>query len=63
VGRNKKNFFKSFYNSGLAGLIAGFVLSIGFSAYVFAMYNTTVANTNFIITTETIFLAYLDIFF
>jgi len=53
----KKNFFKSFYNSGLSGLIAGFVLSIGFAAYVFSMYTTTVANTNFIITTETIFLA------
>jgi len=61
--RYKKNFFKSFYNSGLAGLIAGFVLSIGFSAYVFAMYNTTVANTNFIITTETIFLAVFGYFF
>ncbi|HIN07789.1 MAG TPA: DMT family transporter [Pelagibacteraceae bacterium] len=60
---HKKNFFKSFYNSGLAGLIAGFVLSIGFSAYVFAMYNTTVANTNFIITTETIFLAVFGYFF
>jgi len=59
----KKNFFRSFYNSGLAGLIAGFVLSIGFSAYVFAMYNTTVANTNFIITTETIFLAVFGYFF
>jgi len=59
----KKNFFKSFYNSGLAGLIAGFVLSIGFSAYVFAMYNTTVANTNFIITTETIFLAIFGYYF
>jgi len=59
----KKNFFKSFYNSGLPGLIAGFVLSIGFSAYVFAMYNTTVANTNFIITTETIFLAVFGYFF
>jgi drug/metabolite transporter (DMT)-like permease len=59
----KKNFFKSFYNSGLAGLIAGFVLSIGFSAYVFAMYNTTVANTNFIITTETIFLGVFGYFF
>ena len=59
----KKKFFKSFYNSGLAGLIAGFVLSIGFSAYVFAMYNTTVANTNFIITTETIFLAVFGYFF
>jgi len=59
----KKNFFRSFYNSGLPGLIAGFVLSIGFSAYVFAMYNTTVANTNFIITTETIFLAVFGYFF
>ena len=31
----KKNFFKSFYNSGLSVFIAGFVLSIGFTAYVF----------------------------
>lgn len=53
----KKNFFTSFYNSGLSGFIAGFILSIGFSAYVFSMYTTTVANTNFIITTETIFFA------
>ena len=59
----KKNFFKSFYNSGLSGFIAGFVLSIGFIAYVFSMYNTTVANTNFIITTETIFLAIFGYFF
>ena len=53
----KKNFFKSFHNSGLPGLIAGIFLGIGFSAYVFAMYHTTVANTLFIISTETIFLA------
>jgi drug/metabolite transporter (DMT)-like permease len=59
----KKKFFKSFYNSGLSGIIAGFILSIGFSAYVFSMYNTTVANTNFIITTETIFLAVFGYFF
>ena len=59
----KKNFFKSFYDAGLSGFIAGFVLSIGFSAYVFSMYNTTVANTNFIITTETIFLAMFGYFF
>jgi len=59
----KKNFFKSFYNSGLSGFIAGFVLSVGFTAYVFSMYNTTVANTNFIITTETIFLAIFGYFF
>jgi len=32
-------------------------LGIGFSAYVFAMYHTTVANTLFIISTEIIFLA------
>ncbi len=53
----KKKFFISFYNSGIPGFIAGFILSLGFSAYVFSMYKTTVANTNFIITTETIFLA------
>jgi len=59
----KKNFFKSFYISGLPGIIGGLFLSIGFAAYVFAMYTTTVANTNFIITTETIFLAILGFFF
>jgi len=53
----KKNFFKIFYKSGIPGLIAGIFLGIGFSAYVFAMYYTTVANTLFIISTETIFLA------
>ena len=53
----KKNFFKSFHDSGLPGIIAGVFLGIGFSAYVFAMYYTTVANTLFIISTETIFLA------
>jgi len=53
----KKNFFKSFRSSGLPGVIAGVFLGVGFSAYVFAMYHTTVANTLFIISTETIFLA------
>ena len=53
----KKNFFKSFYNSGIPGIIGGLILGIGFAAYIFSMYTTTVANTNFIITTETIFLA------
>ena len=59
----KKNFFKSFYNSGLPGFIGGIFLGIGFAAYVFSMYTTTVANTNFIITTETIFLAVFGYFF
>jgi len=59
----KKNFFKSFYTSGLSGFIGGIFLGIGFAAYVFSMYTTTVANTNFIITTETIFLAVFGYFF
>ena len=32
-------------------------MGIGFSAYVFAMYHTTIANTLFIISTEIFFLA------
>ena len=59
----KKNFFKSFYISGLPGFIGGLILALGFVAYVFSMYTTTVANTNFIITTETIFLALFGYFF
>jgi len=59
----KKNFFKSFYNSGIPGFIGGLILGIGFAAYIFSMYTTTVANTNFIITTETIFLAAFGYFF
>ena len=38
-------------------MFGGIVLGFGFSSYVFAMYNTTVANTNFIIQTQVIFLA------
>ena len=51
--------FKKFKLSGFPGLFAGFWISLGFTAYVFAMYNTTVANVNFTITTQTIFLALL----
>ena len=53
----KKDVFKIIYKSGLPGFVGGLVLALGFSGYVFAMYNTTVANTNFIIQTQTIFLA------
>ena len=59
----KRNFFLSFYKSGIPGLVAGFFLGLGFSSYVFAMYYTTVANTLFIITTETIFLAFFGYIF
>jgi drug/metabolite transporter (DMT)-like permease len=53
----KKRIFSSLYDSGLAGFFGGIILSIGFCGYVFAMYNTTVANTNFIISTQVLFLA------
>ena len=53
----KKNFFNSIYKIGLPGFFGGIVLSCGYAGYVLAMYNTTVANANFIIQTQTIFLA------
>ena len=53
----KKTVFSAMYKSGLPGLIGGIILSIGFASYVYAMYETTVANTNFIIQTQTLFLA------
>ena len=59
----KKEVLKKIYFSGFPGLIGGIILGIGFSSYVFAMYNTTVANTNFIIQTQTIFLAIFGYFF
>ena len=59
----KKKIFRAFYNSGIPGIFGGIILSSGFCVYVFAMYNTTVANTNFIIQTQTIFLAIFGYFF
>ena len=57
IATYKKEIFNALYKSGIPGLFGGLVLGIGFSSYVFAMYNTTVANTNFIIQTQVIFLA------
>jgi drug/metabolite transporter (DMT)-like permease len=59
----KKKTFKSFYDSGLPGFFGGIILSFGFCGYVFAMYNTTVANTNFIISLQILFLAIFGYFF
>ncbi len=59
----RKETFKSFYNSGLPGFLGGIILSFGFCGYVFAMYNTTVANTNFIISLQILFLAIFGYFF
>tara|TARA_B100000963_G_scaffold207956_1_gene181149 strand:+ start:1411 stop:2283 length:873 start_codon:yes stop_codon:yes gene_type:complete len=53
----KTKVLYAFKQSGIPGLIGGIVLSSGFCGYVFAMYNTTVANTNFIIQTQILFLA------
>ena len=59
----RRQTLKSFYLSGLPGFIGGIVLSFGFCGYVFAMYNTTVANTNFIISLQILFLAIFGYFF
>ena len=59
----KKKTLNSFYKSGLPGFFGGIVLSFGFCGYVFAMYNTTVANTNFIISLQILFLAIFGYFF
>ena len=53
----KGNIFGAIVKSGIPGLVGGIILSIGFASYVFAMYETTVANTNFIIQTQALFLA------
>ena len=59
----KKKTFKAFVESGLPGFFGGIILSFGFCGYVFAMYNTTVANTNFIISLQILFLALFGYFF
>ena len=59
----KGKTLKSFYQSGLPGFFGGIILSFGFCGYVFAMYNTSVANTNFIISLQILFLAIFGYFF
>ena len=59
----KKKTLESFYTSGLPGVFGGIILSFGFCGYVFAMYNTTVANTNFIISLQILFLGVFGYFF
>ncbi len=59
----KKNTFNIIKESGLPGLVGGFLLSFSFVAFVVAMSNTTVANVVFIISTQTMFLAIFGYFY
>ena len=59
----KGKTLRTFYHSGLPAFFGGIILSFGFCGYVFAMYNTTVANTNFIISLQILFLAIFGYFF
>ena len=59
----KRNTIKIIEESGLPGLIGGFILSFSFVAFVVAMSNTTVANVVFIISTQTMFLAIFGFFY
>ena len=59
----RRKTLNSFYKSGLPGFLGGIILSFGFCGYVFAMYNTSVANTNFIISLQILFLAVFGYFF
>jgi drug/metabolite transporter (DMT)-like permease len=53
----KKESFSIIKKSGFHGVLGGIAMAIGFTAYVFAMSTTTVANVLFIISTQTIWLA------
>ncbi len=59
----KKNTLNIIKESGLTGILGGFVLSFSFVAFVVAMSNTTVANVVFIISTQTMFLAIFGYFY
>ena len=59
-----KNYsIKIIKDSGIPGFLGGFVMSLSFIAFIFAMMNTSVANVVFIISTQTMFLAVLGYFY
>ena len=59
----KKNIIKSIYKSGLVSILMGIGLFFGFVAYIYSMLNTSVANVNFIMTTQVIFLSVFGFIF
>ena len=59
----KNSSLKVIKKSGIPGFLGGFVMSLSFIAFIFAMINTSVANVVFIISTQTMFLAVLGYFY
>ena len=59
----KNRVIKIIKDSGVPGILGGFVMSFSFVAFIIAMKNTTVANVVFIISTQTMFLAIFGFFY
>ena len=59
----KNKVFNVIKDSGIPGILGGFVMSFSFVAFIIAMNNTTVANVVFIISTQTMFLAIFGFFY
>ena len=59
----KNRVIKIIKDSGVPGILGGFVMSFSFVAFIIAMNNTTVANVVFIISTQTMFLAIFGYFY
>ena len=59
----KKEAVSVIKRSGFPGIIGGFAMSLGFTAYIISMTETSVANVLFIISTQTIWLAIFGYFF
>tara|TARA_A100001015_G_scaffold311952_1_gene416194 strand:- start:119 stop:982 length:864 start_codon:yes stop_codon:yes gene_type:complete len=59
----KKNIQKLYYKPTIVPFLMGLGLFFGFVAFVYSMLNTSVANVNFINTTQVLFLALFGLFF
>ena len=59
----KKKVLRVIKDSGVPGMLGGFVMSFSFVAFIVSMNNTTVANVVFIISTQTMFLAIFGFFY
>ncbi len=59
----KSKVIRVIKDSGVPGMLGGFVMSFSFVAFIIAMDNTTVANVVFIISTQTMFLAIFGFFY